>query len=494
MNRLIRLNALDNVAVALAPVLKGETLTVDGLSVTALCDVPMGHKLALFPIEEGARVVKYGCPIGAATRFIPAGDHVHTHNVRTLLNEKAAYSYHQGEQTPAPRIAASFMGYERADKKGAGVRNDLWIVPTVGCVNGVARALSERVAGEAKKAGVRAVALCHPYGCSQMAQDQENTRNVLARLATHPNAGGVLVLGLGCENSGVEEIRKRMGNFDESRVRFLVCQDVEDELSEGERLLLELLDRVKGEKRVEIDASRLIVGLKCGGSDGLSGVTANPVIGAFSDMLVAAGGTAILTEVPEMFGAERLLMNRCATGELFRKTVALINDFKAYYENSGLPVYENPSPGNKAGGITTLEDKALGCTQKSGFSPVCGVLSYGETVENPGLNLLSAPGNDLVATTALAASGAQLVLFSTGRGTPFMGPVPTIKISSNAPLANKKRGWIDFDASAAAQGTPIQELGKALFSYALEVAGGRETLSEQNGYHDIAIFKTGVTL
>lgn len=493
MTGILKINELDNVAVALEPLAKGMALEADGRTLTLLDDIPAGHKAALKAIKAGEPIIKYGCPIGEAKCDIPAGSHVHVQNLHTLLGGELNYEYHPKHSSFSTDACASFMGYPRRNGK-VGVRNEIWIIPTVGCVSNVAKALETRAQALAG-AGVEGVhAFTHPYGCSQMGDDQENTRTVLADLAVHPNAGGVLVLGLGCENSGVEEIRKRMTNYDEKRVRFLVCQRVEDELEEGMKLLAELAAEMADDRRVPCPASKLVVGLKCGGSDGFSGITANPVIGGFSDLLIHAGGSTILTEVPEMFGAETLLMERCETRELFDKTVALINDFKRYFEEHHQTIYENPSPGNKAGGISSLEDKALGCTQKSGFAPVKDVLRYGERVKTAGLNLLSAPGNDLVAATALAASGAQLVLFSTGRGTPFASPVPTVKIASNSPLAHHKSNWIDFDAGELLSGKTLPALSQALMEYVLAVAGGELVRSEKNGYHDMAVFKTGVTL
>ncbi len=493
MRELLKINPRDTVAVALRPLQKGETAATDDEKIVLLTDVPAGHKVALRDIASGETVIKYGYPIGRATEDIQKGSHVHTHNLHTLLSGELAYAYHPVNREQKRQPPAVFMGYAR-ENGTVGVRNELWILPTVGCVNDVARAL-ERKAQTLVGGGVEGVyAFPHPYGCSQMGDDQENTRTVLADLAAHPNAGGVLVLGLGCENSGVEEIRKRLPDGAGSRIRFLVCQQVEDEIREGMALLSELADGMRSERRVPCSASKLVVGLKCGGSDGFSGITANPVIGGFSDLLTAQGGSTILTEVPEMFGAETILMERCGTKELFDKTVRLINDFKRYFEEHHQTIYENPSPGNKAGGISTLEDKALGCTQKSGFSPVRDVLSYGERLHTAGLNLLSAPGNDLVAATALAASGAQIVLFSTGRGTPFASPVPTLKIASNTPLAQKKHDWIDFDAGEMLDGKTLPDLSQRLMDLVLAVAGGRLVRSEENGYHDMAIFKTGVTL
>lgn len=495
INELIRINQTDSVAVALTPLAKGRTIHVSGsdFSITLLNDIPMGHKAALNDIKAGAPVIKYGFPIGYAISDIHKGEHIHINNLRTLLSGAHEYTYNPAN-IQLPEISdARFKGYLRKNGK-VGIRNELWIIPTVGCVNDIALALERKALHLINDHVENVRAFVHPYGCSQMGTDQENTRTVLANLATHPNAGGVLVLGLGCENSGIEEIRKRMGDFDPDRVRFLVAQDVEDEVETGSRLLEELADLMNYDTRTNCSVSSLIVGLKCGGSDGLSGITANPTIGGFSDLLISHGGSTILTEVPEMFGAETILMNRCKDEPTFLKTVKLINDFKAYFEASGQPVYENPSPGNKAGGITTLEDKALGCTQKSGFSPVNDVLNYGEKVMHHGLNLLSAPGNDLVASTALASSGAQIVLFSTGRGTPFGCPVPTLKISSNTVLAEKKSGWIDFNAGTLVNGGTISEKAQELFDFVISVAEGRKTRNEVNGFQSMAIFKTGTTL
>ena len=494
MNKLVQITPRDMVAVALCPLKAGEAVSYGAGEIAPLSDIPMGHKVALRDIGQGEPVIKYGFPIGSATEPIPAGSHVHTHNLHTLLSGALEYEYRPTHPVQEKREPATFMGYPR--KLGRpGIRNELWIIPTVGCVNDNAQALA-KLAQKFVGGSVEGVyAFPHPYGCSQMGGDQENTRQALANLATHPNAGGVLLLGLGCENSGVNEIIPRMGEYDPERFRFLVCQDVEDEFEAGLKLIEELAQRMQKDTRVPCPASELVVGLKCGGSDGLSGITANPTIGVFSDLLTSMGGSTILTEVPEMFGAETILMGRCADEALFDKTVHLINDFKGYFESYHMPVYENPSPGNKAGGITTLEDKALGCTQKSGSSAVRGVLKYAEKVENPGLNLLSAPGNDLVASTALSLSGAQLVLFSTGRGTPFGCPVPTVKIASNSPLAQKKHNWIDFDAGRLLSGKTLDELGQELMALVLAIASGEtQTRNEINGFHDLAIFKQGVTL
>ncbi|MBQ6233226.1 MAG: altronate dehydratase [Clostridia bacterium] len=494
MNRLLQITPRDMVAVALEPLKAGETVSYGAGEIAMLEDLPMGHKVALRDIREGEPVIKYGYPIGRALADIPAGAHIHTHNLKTLLTGELEYTWSPIDVPEKHLPPRTFMGYPRTDRR-PGIRNELWIIPTVGCVNDVAKTLAG-MAQDLVSGSIEGVyAFPHPYGCSQLALDQDNTRKALADFAMHPNAGGVLLLGLGCENSGIAQIRPYMEGCDESRVRSLICQSVEDELAEGMRLINELAARMREDKRVPCSADQLVVGLKCGGSDGLSGITANPTIGVFSDLLTAMGGSTILTEVPEMFGAETILMSRCGTVELFERTVHLINDFKGYFESYHMPVYENPSPGNKQGGITTLEDKALGCTQKSGSSAVKGVLSYAERVTTPGLNLLSAPGNDLVASTALAASGAQLVLFSTGRGTPFGCPVPTIKISSNTPLAVKKHAWIDFNAGRLLDGMTLDQLGNELMDLVLSVASGEKLArNEENGFREIAIFKQGVTL
>ena len=494
MQDIVKINQNDNVAVALRPLNKGEILQAAETAVTLMEDIPQGHKFALREIKSGEEVVKYGFRIGFAKEDIQPGQWVHVHNVKTALGDVLTYDYEpEGHQDVEPTEHTYFEGYRRTDGK-AGIRNEIWIIPTVGCVNSIAKAL-ETAAKKFVGGNVEdVIAFQHPYGCSQMGDDQENTRKVLADMIHHPNAGGVLVLGLGCENSNIPVLMDYIGEYDEQRVKFLQCQDVEDEMEEAMKLIGELAAYAGAFSREKIDASELIIGMKCGGSDGLSGITANPVVGAFSDLLVSKGGTTILTEVPEMFGAETLLMNRCATPELFDKTVDLINNFKNYFTSHNQTIYENPSPGNKKGGISTLEDKSLGCTQKSGSALVKGVLEYGEPVKVKGLNLLSAPGNDLVAATALAVSGAHMVLFTTGRGTPFASPVPTVKISSNSRLAGHKNNWIDFNAGRMVEDKTKEELAEELLDYVLEVASGRKVKSEEAGFHDMAIFKQGVTL
>ena len=495
MQDFIKINKDDNVAVALKPIPKGTTVNVAGTEITMLEDIPQGHKFAIKPVKKGDAVIKYGFRIGYAQADVEVGGWIHTHNLKTALGELLEYTYNpEGHNDVEPSEEAYFEGYMRENGK-VGVRNEVWIIPTVGCVNSIARAI-EATARLNKPEGVdEVVAFTHPYGCSQTTEDQENTRTVLADLINHPNAGAVLVLGLGCENSRIEVLKNYIGEVNPDRVKFLQVQDVEDEQDVAADIMEELMAYAAAFKREKVSARELVIGMKCGGSDGLSGITANPTVGLFSDMLVSKGGTTILTEVPEMFGAETILMDRCANRELFDKTVCLINDFKEYFIKNGQEIYENPSPGNKDGGITTLEDKSLGCTQKSGSSLVKGVLAYGERVQNKGLNLLSAPGNDLVASTACAAAGAQIVLFTTGRGTPFASPVPTVKIATNSRLADKKGNWIDFNAGRlVTDDVPMEQLAEELFKLVLDVASGKKIKAELAGFHDLAIFKQGVTL
>lgn len=494
MQTFVKIHPDDKVAVALEPLAAQSVVLVDGDEVILTEDIPQGHKFAVSDIREGEKVIKYGAPIGIAKCEIKKGSWIHTHNMKTGLGDLLTYTYEpSGQQPLSSEETHYFQGFRRPDGK-AGIRNEIWIIPTVGCVNNVATAIERKAQSYIGGSVDGVAAFPHPYGCSQMGDDQENTRRILADLVNHPNAGGVLVLGLGCENSNIDVLKGYIGDFDPDRVKFLVSQESENEIEDGVKLIEELIGYASRFERTRIPCSELVIGMKCGGSDGLSGITANPTVGVFSNLLIAEGGTTILTEVPEMFGAETLLMNRCENEELFEKTVSLINDFKNYFTSHGQTIYENPSPGNKKGGISTLEDKSLGCTQKSGSAPVKGVLAYGEVVEKKGLHLLSAPGNDLVASTALAASGAHMVLFTTGRGTPFASPVPTVKISSNSSLCEHKKNWIDFNCGEMVSGKALEELGKELFQYVLEVASGKQVKAEAAGFHDMAIFKQGVTL
>lgn len=493
MIKFLKIHPSDNVGVALSALGKGEAVEVDGVSVTAAQEIAAGHKVALNPIQLGENIIKYGCAIGAAKQAIAAGEWVHTHNISTNLSDKLSYHYTPELRSMVSETPATFEGYIRADGR-VGVRNEIWIIPTVGCVNSIAQLIEKQVQHLVCGTVEGIHAFGHPYGCSQLSGDHLNTQKALAGLVNHPNAGGVLVLGLGCENNHIDAFREVLGQTHPDRVKFLNCQSVEDEIDEALKLLEQLANYAGSFTRQTCSAAELVIGLKCGGSDGLSGISANPLVGAFSDLLVSQGGSSILTEVPEMFGAETILMNRCKDEKIFDKTVALINDFKDYFIRYGQTIYENPSPGNKAGGISTLEDKSLGCTQKGGSATVVDVLRYGDGVKCRGLNLLQAPGNDLVASTALAVAGAQIVLFTTGRGTPFGCPVPTVKIASNTALFEKKRAWIDFNAGTFVEGTPMEELSRTFYDYVLQVASGRQTTGEVHGIRDLAIFKDGVTL
>ncbi|HEV7893172.1 MAG TPA: altronate dehydratase family protein [Pyrinomonadaceae bacterium] len=501
MRNVIRIHEADNVAVALAPLAAGEGVSAGDTRVETLEEVPRGHKVALAGIGAGEPVFKYGFPVGLATRDVRAGEWVHGHNLRTALGESVEYRY---EPRPAaPRTPAhlagdgrTFLGYRRPDGR-TGTRNEIWIVNTVACVNNsaerIARASHERHSGR----GVEGVyTFPHPYGCSQLGDDLKNTQRVLAGLVNHPNAGGVLVLGLGCENNAIRYFAGELGGFDPERVVFLNAQDVEDEVEEGLRLVDELASRAASARRSPRPLSELTLGMKCGGSDGLSGVTANPLVGRVCDALTDRGGTVLLTEVPEMFGAEQLLMERARDEHTFRRVVEMVEDFKDYYRRHGQPVYENPSPGNREGGITTLEEKSLGAIQKGGRAIVTEVIGYGKRATRSGLVLLAAPGNDGVSATAEVVAGANLVLFTTGRGTPLGVPVPTLKISSNTELARRKPKWIDFDAGVLVNDEVSQErAAEELLDMVVRVASGEaEAKNESNGFREIAIFKTGVTL
>ncbi len=486
----IHIHPKDNVAVALHAIAAGTVFE----GVTANVDIPQGHKMALKPLAENDQVMKYGFSIGHATAAVNPGDWVHTHNMKTNLSGEIEYTYNPNITPPAPAEAATFMGFRRHDGK-VGIRNEIWIIPTVGCVNDVAKALvkenQDLVTGTIE--GLHT--FTHPFGCSQTGEDHAQTRKLLAALTRHPNAAAVLVLQLGCENLTHEQFVAELGEYDENRVKFLTCQQVEDEYAAAREILEQLAAFAGSFQREEIPASELVIGMKCGGSDGLSGITANPTVGRFSDMLVAQGGSTVLTEVPEMFGAEGFLMDRCINEEVFHKAVNMINGFKNYFIRHNEVVYENPSPGNKAGGITTLEDKSCGCVQKGGSAPIMDVIGYGDAVTTKGLNMLYGPGNDLVSSTALTAAGAHMVLFTTGRGTPFGAPAPTMKIATNTPLATKKHGWIDFNAGVVADGTrTLDEAGADLLKLVLEVASGKKTRTEEKGYREISIFKDGVVL
>ena len=492
----LKINKADSVVVCLQPMKKGETINIDGINVTLNQDTPAGHKVLIKDTAEGQDIVKYGYPIGHAIKNLKAGDWVNEENLKTNLAGTLSYTYQPVDnRLDIADEKRTFMGYQR--KNGdVGTRNEIWIVPTVGCVNGIAERLAAQLRKETGEDGIDSVyAWHHNYGCSQLSGDHENTRNILRDIVLHPNAGGVLVLGLGCENNQPEQFEQLLGDYDHERIKFLVTQKVDgDEVEAGMEILRQLYEKAREDKREPLSVSKLRIGLKCGGSDGFSGITANPLVGEFSDWLVAQGGTTILTEVPEMFGAETILMNRCKTTELFEKTVDMVNNFKEYFLSHGEPVGENPSPGNKAGGISTLEDKALGCTQKCGKAMVSGVLKYGERLENNGLNLLSAPGNDLVASTALASAGCHIVLFTTGRGTPFGTFVPTMKIATNPTLAARKPNWIDFSAGQLIEGKSMDELLPEFIDKILSVASGEKARNEINDYREISIFKNGVTL
>jgi altronate hydrolase len=494
-HRVVRIHPDDNVAVAVDPLEAGYTFVLDGHREAGTA-VPAGHKIALAPIAEGDVVVKYGFPIGRATARIEKGEWIHSHNLATALSGEVQYEWHEPttHQEPIEDVPV-FDGYRRANGR-VGTRNEIWVLNTVGCVNHAAERIA-RLAAERFGSKVDGVhAFSHPYGCSQLGDDLRNTQRVLGGLMRHPNAGGVLLLGLGCENNQVDSLLEVAGDVDRSRLTVFNTQDVMDEIAEGGVGVGKLVERMENDRRETVSASELILGHKCGGSDGFSGITANPLVGRIADRLTAMGGGVILTEVPEMFGAEQVLMDRATDKTVFSDIVKMINDFKDYFTRHGQPIYENPSPGNKAGGLTTLEEKSLGAIQKGGRAPISKVLRYGERANTGGLSLLESPGNDGVSSTAMTVSGATLLLFTTGRGTPLGFPVPTIKISSNSEIAAKKPHWIDFNAGALLDGNAtIDDLADDLMNTILDVASGRKLArNEEQGYREIAIWKEGVTL
>lgn len=504
MSDIVILHTKDDVGIALRPLTAGEhaigLLNGKEHAIELTDDVPKGHKVALRIIERGNHVYKFGYSIGVAKEVISPGSWIHTHNLKTGLAGEVEYQYKPNvksaaEASPPGLDSPTFQGYIRANGE-IGIRNEIWIINTVGCINKTCELMARMAEQQFQGRGIDGVYhFPHPYGCSQLGDDLNHTQRLLSSLAQHGNAAGVLIIGLGCENNQIDQMQAMIGEKDGERIKYMRAQDMEDELEEGLSLLSELVDYAETFKRSEVPLSKLKVGLKCGGSDGLSGITANPLAGRIADTITAHGGTALLTEVPEMFGAETILMERAANEQVFNEITQLINNFKQYFVSHGQEIYENPSPGNKDGGITTLEEKSLGCTQKGGTATVSDVLHYGVRSSKPGLNLIEAPGNDLVSVTALAAAGAHLVLFTTGRGTPFGGPVPTVKIATNSELAARKKHWIDFNAGALLEGKSMDELHGALMNDMIRLASGVEqTRNERNGFREISIFKDGVIL
>lgn len=484
----------DHVATALRDIAAGEVLDLHGETITARADVPKGHKIAIQAAKAGEDVLKYGWPIGRATADIAVGDHVHVHNVETRLDGVEGYAFTPSAPEPhAEPAARTFDGYRRKSGR-AGTRNEIWVLCTVGCVANTARRIAEKASQRFAGRVDGVYAFPHPFGCSQLGDDLIHTRSLIAGLAAHPNAGGVLILGLGCENNQLKTLLESAPDIDGERMRSFTTQMVEDELEDGLAAIEALVEIAEKDRREAIPVSELVVGLKCGGSDGFSGVTANPLVGRIADKVADAGGTPVLTEIPEVFGAENVLLQRAATREIFDQAVAVIDDFKRYFIDNNQPIYENPSPGNIAGGITTLEEKSLGAVQKGGRAQLVEVLRYGQRVGPHGLTFLEAPGNDAVSSTALTAAGATVILFTTGRGTPLGFPAPTLKIASNSGLAQRKPGWIDFDAGQVLAGVSMDDAADRLMDLVVDTASGKATKAELNGEREIAIWKQGVTL
>ncbi|WP_428312925.1 UxaA family hydrolase [Hydrocarboniphaga sp.] len=492
---LFRIAPNDDVATAVRAIQAGETVELDGVPLTVAEAIPKGHKLALRSIAVGAPVRKFGFPIGRATAGIAPGQHVHTHNVETGLSGTLEYEYRpQPQLAPRAEDAPSFLGYRRADGR-VGTRNEIWILCTVGCVGPTAQQIAAR-ANQCFAGRIDGVhAFVHPHGCSQIGEDLAHTRRLLAGLARHPNAGGVLIVGLGCETNQLSRLLDEISEHERSRIRSFSTQQAGDEIEDGLALIEQLVALAEQDRREPCPLSDLVLGLKCGGSDGFSGLTANPLVGRMAERLAAAGGTPVLTEIPEIFGAEHLLMERATDRAVFEQIVTLVNDFKQYFIRNGQGVHENPSPGNIEGGITTLEEKSLGAVQKGGHAPVTQVLRYGERAQaRPGMALLEAPGNDAVSSTALTAAGATLILFTTGRGTPLGFPAPTLKIASNSGIAERKPGWIDFDAGRLLSGLPTETADVEMLALIVATASGKPARNEINGQREIALWRIGVTL
>tara|TARA_R110001583_G_scaffold189182_2_gene351900 strand:- start:501 stop:1988 length:1488 start_codon:yes stop_codon:yes gene_type:complete len=495
MKQFIHIHPADNVIIALKDIEKDQTIEVNGNHVQVLEVINRGHKMAIQKINHSEFIIKYGSPIGHAVEQIQPGQAIHTHNIKTNLSNVSDYQY-LPKTTPFNTHLKNqeIQTYQRPNGD-IGIRNELWVIPTVGCVNGISQQIVNRFIEQNPQLLIDGIYVFpHQFGCSQLGDDHENTKKILADMVLHPNAGGVLVIGLGCENNQIEPFKELLGNYDNQRIHFMVTQQEMNEVEVGIKHLQEIYQVMSLDKRTSCSIGKLRIGLECGGSDGLSGITANPLLGVISDYLVTQGGTTVLTEVPEMFGAEHILFERCINREIFDKGVAMVNEFKQYFIDHNQPIYENPSPGNKIGGISTLEDKSLGCTQKAGNSPVVDVLKYGERLKAPGLNLLSAPGNDAIATSALAASGCHLVLFTTGRGTPYGGFVPTMKISTNSDLFQRKPHWIDFNAGSIVEGGHINEVASDFLDKIVSVINGQKTCNESNNIRELALFKSGVTL
>ncbi len=500
MGKLLQIRREDTVAVALSPVMAGETVAYSGGSqVTALEDIRQGYKIALQSIAKGQDVVKYGCFIGKATEDIQTGQCVHIHNMKSGLTGHITYEYEPDVRPLPPALPETFQGYRREDGRAA-VRNELWIIPGVGCVDDLCMRLAQENQALTRQYGLDGLyAFPHPYGCSQLGEDNQMTRQLLASLVNHPNAGGVLVVSLGCENNIPAEFQEAVkqaagDSFSPDRVKFLVCQEVEDEMALGADLLEDLARYASRFRREPVPVSELVIGMKCGGSDGLSGVTANPLLGAVGDLVAARGGSTMITETPEMFGAEGMLLPRCVSRQVFDQAMEMLNEYREYFLKHGQPVYGNPAPGNYEGGISSLEDKSCGCVQKGGSAPIVDVIPYGSQIRRKGLTLLAGPGGDLVSATNLTAAGAHMVLFTTGRGTPYSTAAPTVKVATNTPLYEKKTSWMDFNAGVVAEGTSLEQAAWKLYRQILGVAGGEKTKGEQMGYRRIAIFKNGVTV
>lgn len=488
MNTLLRLHPKDNVALALRPLPSGARVSVEGISLFTRDPIPYGHKVALVSIPKGGRIIKYGYPIGRAVRSISPGEHVHVHNTESgRAHGDTARPVIREESSLIPRFPQdTFLGFRRQDGR-VGVRNHVLVMASVHCVNGGVERIGREVPG--------VVALPHIYGCSQLGEDLAQTRRVLEGYVSHPNVGATLIVGLGCEALPTRELVDGLRDRG-YRVELLLLQEIGGSraaVRKGKELAAELLGEVGKLRPEPVPLSELVVGVECGGSDAWSGVTANPAVGAIADALVAHGGTVILSEVTEFIGAEHILAARAISPEVGKAILRAVARREGVAVEMGVDLRgAQPSPGNMEGGLTTIEEKSLGAIVKGGTTPVREFLGYGERPSARGLVVMDTSGNDLESVTGMVAGGAQVVLFTTGRGTPVGNPiVPVIKISSNTPLYERMRDDLDFDAGSILRGEPPTSVAARLAALLLEVAGGRPTQAEVWGHREFAIEPRG---
>ena len=512
----VYLHSDDNLCVAARHLELGEEISVGGESLRLAEPVRLGHKLAVRAIREGERVKKYGQTIGFATRDIAPGQWIHSHNLTAGRFEREYEYATEIPPPPAPIEGRTFQGYRRAGGK-AGTRNYIAVISSVNCSASVSKYISQRFDNSllAKFPNVDGLLpLTHKGGCGLQyaGEDHQQLTRVLSGFATHPNVGAYLLVGLGCE-TGTLQYLVQHGGLAEGVVQLNTkangaarppvvlsmqdCGGTNKTVEAGIAAIAEMLPRVNGVRREPIPASELILGCECGGSDGNSGVTANPALGAASDLLVAAGGTSILSETPEIYGAEHLLVRRARTRAIGEKLIDRIRWWEEYTAKFGVEIDNNPSPGNKEGGLTTIYEKSLGAVAKGGSTALCGVYRYAEPVTAQGFVIMDTPGYDPASITGMVAGGANVVCFTTGRGSCFgCKPVPSIKIATNTPMYEQMIDDMDINAGVILEGASVADVGRQIFEFILEVAGGKRTKSEIHGVgeEEFAPWSIGPTL